>query len=249
MCWDIFSQELQRLNNSNQITIGGFQKQSLIDYPGNISSVIFTQGCNFRCIYCHNADLVLPEKTNKLRKFDPEFIYDWIAENIIMIDAVVFTGGEPTLHVSLPEYISRFKKLGLKIKLDTNGTNPDMLEQLIENNLLDYVAMDIKTPLKLNKYQEIAGKEVTETMFNRIKKSADILCNTRHIDYEFRTTIFDKYFSFDTIHEIAGSISGKLYLQNYQPPNLTGKQNLRPYPGFDTLENHHYKSALIELRK
>ena len=194
-----------------KLPIGGFQKQSLLDYPGNISAIVFTQGCNFRCAYCHNPELVLQEQIKYARRFNTEKILNWINNNQKLLDAVVITGGEPTLHGSLPDFINRIKQLGLKIKLDTNGTNPSLLKQLIHNKQLDYIAMDVKAPLELLKYRKIVGENLNSSLLAKVIESIDILMS-EGIEYEFRTTL-DSSLVIPDIENIIDSISGNYYLQ------------------------------------
>ncbi|MCK5135224.1 MAG: anaerobic ribonucleoside-triphosphate reductase activating protein [Bacteroidales bacterium] len=194
-----------------KLPIGGFQKQSLIDYPGNVSAIIFTQGCNFRCVYCHNPELVLQEQIKNAKRFNTEKTLNWINNNQKLLDAVVITGGEPTLHDSLPAFINRINQLGLKIKLDTNGTNPKLLKQLIRNKQLDYIAMDVKAPLELLKYREIVGENFNSTLMAKVIESIDIL-KSEGIEYEFRTTL-DSLLVISDIENIIDSISGNYYLQ------------------------------------
>jgi len=234
-------------NKPIKLPIGGFQKQSLIDYPGNISSVIFTQGCNFRCIYCHNMDLVLPEKIRKSKSYDPRGIIDYVYTNHQLLDAVVITGGEPTLHGSLPEFIYRIKNMGLKVKLDTNGTNPEMLKTLIAKKMVDYVAMDIKAPLNTGSYRQLAGKNFTSGLMKKIIISVDLL-EKGSVEHEFRTTLLNHYHTVDSINEIAKSISGNLYLQNFrQPPGLK-RDDLEPFKNYDQLESSYHRSASVFIR-
>jgi pyruvate formate lyase activating enzyme len=122
--------------------IGGFIKQSLIDYPGKIASVIFTAGCNLRCPYCHNPELVdLNENTSLL---DQNEILTYIKDNAVLLDAVVITGGEPLMHPDVFDFIHKIKNLGLLVKIDTNGTNPEALKKIIDEKLVDFIAMDVK---------------------------------------------------------------------------------------------------------
>lgn len=158
--------------------IGGLQKSSLIDYPGKIAAVIFTQGCNFRCPYCHNPELVNGERGTINGKCHEMAVLEFLKKRIGKLDGVVITGGEPTLHNNLPEFIKQIKNLGFAIKLDTNGTNPEMLKQLIDEKLIDYVAMDIKAPL--DKYSEIVCTKVDT---DKILKSIGILKNSNIKDY------------------------------------------------------------------
>lgn len=196
----------------NEIPIGGFLKQSFVDYPGHISSVVFTQGCNFRCRYCHNPELVYPGQILESGSIDSAIVKKWITENRTLLDAVVITGGEPALHDSLPGFISGIKNSGLKIKLDTNGTNPGMLRRLIGEKQVDYVAMDIKAPLIVSKYKKIAGAGFSNSMMEKVKESAGILIDSG-IGYEFRTTLDDSLSAGD-IAEIIQSVSGSYFLQD-----------------------------------
>jgi len=193
------------------LPIGGFLKQSLIDYPGNISTVIFIKGCNFRCFYCHNPELVLPHLIKQHPDIDIMHILQWIKENLLLLDAVVVTGGEPTLYPDLIKLLEIIKNIPLKIKLDTNGTNPKILTKIIENNLVDYIAMDIKSSLIFDKYKKIAGEYFTEETFENIKHSIDIIINGQ-IDYEFRTTLNHLLDESDLIN-IINQIKGKFFIQ------------------------------------
>jgi len=195
---------------NNSVPIGGFQKQSLIDYASNISAVIFTGGCNFRCNYCHNMQLI-GCKTDASNNIPEECVFEWLSKNKGLLDAVVITGGEPTLHKALPEFIRKIKQLGLKVKLDTNGTNPALLMHLINEKLVDYVAMDIKAPLSIMKYRKVVGEELNDSLFEKVLTAVEIL-NQKLIDCEFRTT-FDDSLSMDDFKAIASRISGKYFIQ------------------------------------
>lgn len=161
--------------------IGGFQKLSLIDYPGKTCAVIFTQGCNFRCVYCHNPELIYPELFSEPILF--EEIYEFLKERRGLLDGVVFSGGEPTLQEDLVERINDICSLGYSVKLDTNGSKPDVLSEALR--CLDYVAMDIKAPLG-DKYSRICGVPIN----NNIQWSV-FLIKASGVKHEFRTT-FDK---------------------------------------------------------
>jgi len=198
--------------------IGGFQKQSLIDYPGKVCSIIFTQGCNFRCKFCHNPELVLPELITNAQSFDENEILDYLNKNKMLLDAVTITGGEPTIHKDLPDFISKIKELGLLVKLDSNGTNPEMLKQLIDNDLIDFIAMDVKAPIKINRYKELAGQHLDESHLNNIQKSIKLIIDSE-IKHDFRTTILKEHHSKEDIIKIAQEIKGaKRYsLQKFTP--------------------------------
>ena len=191
--------------------IGGFQKVSLIDYPGRISAVVFTRGCNFRCPFCHNPELV-----------DPKLFMDLIPEKEILsflekrrgrLDAVVITGGEPTMQPELIPFILRLKAMGYLIKLDTNGTHPDLLVEMLDKKLLDYVAMDIKAPLEL--YGEVTR---TNTDHDRIRRSISLIMGSG-TDYEFRTTAVKPLLAPKDLEEIGRLIPGakRFVLQKFVP--------------------------------
>lgn len=191
--------------------IGGIQKVSLIDFPGKISTVVFTQGCNFRCEFCHNPSLVLPEMFDHV--INDGDVLSFLESRKGLIDGVVLSGGEPTIQIGLCQFIEKTKKMGFLVKLDTNGTNPDVLRDLYSKNLLDYVAMDIKNVL--DKYTTIVGKNVD---IREIQQSISIIMNSG-IDYEFRTTIVPKFHSIDEIKQIVSLIDGAdcFVLQEFVP--------------------------------
>jgi pyruvate formate lyase activating enzyme len=161
--------------------IGGFQKVSLIDFPGQISAVIFTQGCNFRCPYCHNPELVDPDLFKPPMDLGPILAYLDLRRG--KIDGVTITGGEPTLHADLPELIRTTRELGYRIKLDTNGARPEVLRRLLEEGPLDYIAMDLKAPL-----EKYPGATCSEVDPESICESVNLVMSSG-VDYEFRTTV------------------------------------------------------------
>ena len=187
-----------------------FIKNSFIDYPSHIATVVFTIGCNWKCWYCLNSPLI---NTNSYAECDEQEVLDFLANRVGLIDGVVICGGEPTLQPDLINFIRKVKNLGYDVKLDTNGTNPIILKKLVDDALVDYVAMDIKAPFV--KYDEITG---VKTEIDKVRQSIDILMNSK-IDYEFRTTVTPD-FSKDDILQIAQSIKGakRYYLQAYKQP-------------------------------
>ncbi len=189
--------------------IGGFQKFSLIDYPGKISAIVFTQGCNFRCPYCHNPELV--NVTTK--PMDVWEILSFLETRKGKLDAVEITGGEPTLQKDLVDFARKIKEMGFLLKLDSNGTNPDVLRTLLNEGLVDYIAMDVKAPLE--KYKDVVRVDVD---VSKIRESIDLIKNNAP-DYEFRTTIVKSLLSKEDIEEIAKTIEGsKIYvLQKFIP--------------------------------
>ena len=193
--------------------VKGFLDVSFVDWDGKISAVVFLPSCNFRCPFCHNTNLVLnPEKLEAI-PFD--YIMDHLEKQKGWIDGVCITGGEPTLHASLPELCSRMKTMGFLVKLDTNGTNPSMLKSLMDRQLLDYVAMDIKAPLTLEKYSRSTGTNV-ESLLENVKESIRLLMNSC-ITYEFRTTVVPTIHKEEDIKQICHSLKGcrKYVLQNF----------------------------------
>lgn len=206
----------------------GLQKQSLIEYPGKISAVIFLGGCNFRCHFCHVPTLVLPELIETQNEISQEEILSFLEKRKTFLEAVSITGGEPTLNKDLPDFIKKIKSLGFLVQLETNGTNPEMLRKLIEENFIDYVAMDIKHRLdSFEKYNEITGFKLTKELFENIKESIKILLSNK-IDYQFRTTLIKEFHQKEDILEICKEIQGAkiYYLQNYQKENKTISGNI-----------------------
>ncbi|MEI7671637.1 MAG: anaerobic ribonucleoside-triphosphate reductase activating protein, partial [Deltaproteobacteria bacterium] len=161
--------------------IGGLQKFSLIDYPGRISAIVFTQGCNFRCPYCHNPELVDPEQYGPL--ILEEEVLSFLEKRRGKLEAVTVTGGEPTLQADLEEFLQQIKAMGYLAKVDTNGSNPEMLERLIRGQLVDYLALDVKGPLR--KYGQIVNARVETAM---IRRSIELI-TASEIQHEFRTTV------------------------------------------------------------
>ncbi len=167
--------------------IAGLVKQSFIDYPDKMACVIFTQGCNFRCGYCHNPSLVLPKLFAQNQLISEEEILKYLNTRRGWLEGVVITGGEPTIHGDLPDFIQKIKQLGYAVKLDSNGSNPEMLEKLLADRLLDFIAMDIKSNPDAESYSQIIGKDATRLIPN-IWRSIKLIQNSG-IGYQFRTTI------------------------------------------------------------
>jgi pyruvate formate lyase activating enzyme len=166
------------------IKIGGLQKTTLIDFPSKISSTVFLIGCNFRCPFCYSPELVLPEKIKKHPVIDKNVFFQFLKERKGLIEGVCVTGGEPTINPDLLIFIKKIKKMGYLVKLDTNGSNPEMVKKLIKQKLLDYLAMDIKAPKE--KYKFYSG--IRDLDISKIEKSIKIL-KEGSLDYEFRTTV------------------------------------------------------------
>lgn len=194
----------------------GMIKQSLVDYPGEIAAVLFTRGCNLRCPFCHNPDLLVKPKI-LVKPIDIEEVMEFMGARGSFLDGVVISGGEPTLNEELPADIARLKSLGCLIKLDTNGTNPTMLSKLLSHKMVDYVAMDLKAPLEYKKYLPACGKLGIEEFFN-IRSSIHLLRNS-YVNLEFRTTVVPALHTAEDIVAIARYIEGsQLYtLQQFNP--------------------------------
>jgi len=209
----------------------GIQKQSLIEYPDKISTVIFLGGCNLRCSFCYVPHLVLPEEIEKQKEISQKEIFSFLKERRNFLEAVAVSGGEPTLNRDLPDFIKKIKELGYLVELETNGTNSEMLKYLIDKKLVDYVAMDIKQRLDdFKKYKEITGDVLTEEMFENIKESLKTLLSGK-IDYQLRTTIMKEFYKKEDILEICKEIQGAkiYYLQNYQKNHTISGKNFTPF--------------------
>ncbi len=192
------------------MNFNGWEKLSLVDFDDHIAMTLFSAGCNMRCPFCHNKSLVLTPAENPIIPWDE--VKDYLERRKNIIDAVVITGGEPTINKDLIDKIQEIKKYGYLVKLDSNGTNPDLLMDLVNLGLVDYIAMDIKNSLK--KYGETCGNPSID--LSKIEESIRFLINGV-VDYEFRTTIIDEFHSSDDMERIGQLIEGakRYYLQKY----------------------------------
>ena len=192
--------------------ISGLQKLTLLDYPGHVACTVFTAGCNFRCPFCHNAALVLPERIAG----DPdgaETVLQFLRRRQGILDGVAITGGEPLLHPDLPDFLRAIRDLGYSIKLDTNGSFPERLEKVVREGLVDRVAMDIKNSPAL--YAKTVG--LRELDLKAVERSKDFLLRGR-VDYEFRTTAVKGLHTAESLTEAAEWIRGaaEYYLQQFK---------------------------------
>ena len=193
----------------------GLLPLSLIEYPGKNVAVVHTGGCDFRCHFCYNRDLVL--NPGALPSISEQEVLDLLARRKKWLDGLAITGGEPTMHTDLPKFIERVKALGSLVLLETNGSNPEMLEDLINRKLVDYVALDVKAPLEWERYREVARIE-DRAIFEKVLRSIELLKRSE-VDYEFRTTFAPGLLSSDDIVAIAEQLEGaKRYaLQQFVP--------------------------------
>jgi len=238
LCSDISTEELAQYNEvqarliekakeyaqefeDEQIRFYGLQKLTLLDYPGNLAATVFTGGCNFRCPFCHNRSLVfLNENDSEIASDD---ILSYLEGRKKILDGVCISGGEPLLHKGIRNFIRQVKDLGLKVKLDTNGTNYETLKALVEEGLIDYVAMDIKNQPK--KYAETIGLETFD--LKQIERSKNYLLED-HVDYEFRTTVVREFHTVSDFEKIGRWIEGAkhYYLQNFEDHGTCIQQGL-----------------------
>lgn len=205
--------------------IGGFQKTSLLDYPDTISAIIWTVGCNFNCPFCYNPQLV----KKKTESISEEEVLSFLKKRKGLIEGLSISGGEPLLQNDIVDFTKKVKKLGYLVKIDTNGTFPDRLKELIEKKLVDYVAMDVKAPKK--KYGQLTG---VKTDIKKIERSIDIIKHAAP-DYEFKTTFVPRFLKKEDILKIAQWLEGSktYFLQQFKTdvPLISSKlEKITPYP-------------------
>lgn len=203
--------------------INGLEKMSLVDYDGKVSATVFTGGCNFKCPFCHNSPLVLD--FNNLPLLPESSVLEYLKKRKGILDGVCISGGEPTLQKDLTCFIEKVKNLGYAIKLDTNGTNPDLIKILNENGLVDYFAMDIKNDRE--HYANIIGFDSFDTA--KVEKSVQYFLSGK-ADYEFRTTLIKEYHKEDNIELIGEWLKGakKYFLQKFKDTGSCIKGGLSP---------------------
>ena len=219
--------------------LAGLQATSLIDYPGRVSSVAFISGCNFRCPYCHNPALAMGHYPERISEKD---LLAFLLPRRKLIDALVVSGGEPTLHPGLAQLCRSIRNLGLAVKLDTNGSRPEVLEDLIHDHLVDYIAMDIKTAL------ERYGPPIAETLACRgVARSIRILMDSG-LDYEFRTTCVRPFVDEPVVASIAATIQGarQYVLQSFRSVTVLNPEHFKDAnPGFDPVEMERLRQIAL----
>ncbi len=226
--------------------IHGFQKLTLLDYPGKTACTVFTGGCNLRCPFCHNAELVTAPHSYPI--VPEEEVFALIKKRKNTLDGVCVTGGEPMLRKDLPEFLEKLKSFGISVKVDTNGSFPDQLKYIVRSGLADYIAMDVKN--SFDRYHETVGINTLE--LSKIKESIDFL-KASGIDHEFRTTVCRDFHTEKELCEIASYLGEheKYYLQAFKPspssfdPNITG---YTPSELKELLERVKEIAPLTELR-
>ncbi|MDE2027368.1 MAG: anaerobic ribonucleoside-triphosphate reductase activating protein [Candidatus Omnitrophica bacterium] len=206
--------------------IGGFQQFSLIDYPGKMAAIVFTQGCNFRCGYCYNSKLACPKQFED--PLDEAAIFDFLEMRRGKLEGVVVTGGEPTIQPGLADFLGKLKAMNYAVKLDTNGSNPDVLAGVIDLKLVDFIAMDIKTSMA--KYEKVIG---VKPDLERIKQSINLILNSG-VRCQFRTTLLKPHCTEEDLKEIQKMIgdSRQYVLQLFMPSSSIIDKSL--------LEQEHY---------
>ena len=204
--------------------IKGLQKLTLLDYPGKTACTVFLAGCNYRCPFCHNAGLVVEFDQEEISY---ETLFAFLEKRKNVLEGVCITGGEPTLNNDLPQLLAKIKEIGYSVKLDTNGTNPQMVKQLVEQGLVDYVAMDAKNGLE--SYPQTVGVKQLDVL--PIMQTATYLMQN-HVDYEFRTTVVDNFHTHESIESMGKWLKGAkvLYLQQFVDNGTLICPDLSPAP-------------------
>jgi pyruvate formate lyase activating enzyme len=210
------------------LPIGGFLPQSLVDWPGRIAAVVYTSGCNFRCPFCHNPGLVLPAEFGAppLLAFDE--VAARIGRNRKLLGGVVVTGGEPTIHGGLPDALRVLNGLGLRVKLDTNGSRPEMLGRLIGEGLVDEVAMDIKAPLEPGAYSRLTGIDCPPEFLGRIRDSL-LLLRRSGVSHRLRCTVVKGLHTNEDVVELTETFGPALTLQRYRAGKTLQAVEARPF--------------------
>ena len=212
--------------------ISGFNKLTLSDYPGKTAAIVFTGGCNFNCSYCQNSSLI---NIHNEELISEEEIFGYLDKRKNVLDGVVISGGEPTIQKGLKEFIKKIKEKGFLVKLDTNGSNPQVLEDILKEDLIDYVAMDVKNIF--TEYELVTKNKVN---ISNLEKSIRLLKNS-NIDYEFRITIIKNYHDVNKLLEICDYLGGnvKIYIQNFEDSEGVRDKELKSFN----------KDELMEIQK
>ena len=212
--------------------IHGLQKMTLLDFPGKVACTVFLGGCDFRCPFCHNSDLL---EISAPAEMDEEDLLSFLNKRVGLLEGVAFTGGEPLLRKDIPELFKRIKDLGFPIKLDTNGNHPDLLKSLVNDGLVDYVAMDIKNSPE--RYAETIGLETFD--LSKVEESKNFLIGQSRIDFEFRTTVINEFHDDDSFKAIGPWIEGapNYFLQKFEDRDTVPFAGLTS-PSFEDMERY-----------
>jgi pyruvate formate lyase activating enzyme len=229
--------------------IGGLQKFTLIDYPGRIAAVVFTMGCNFRCSFCHNPEIVDPKMIDYESRIEEKEILKFLGSRKGNLEGVCITGGEPTLQLGLAEFIRRIKDIGFLVKLDTNASHPGVIESLINDDIVDYIAVDIKTSPE--KYSLLTRKE---NVVENVGKSINLIA-TSSVDLELRTTVVPGIVNledFDKIIEWVNEINPNIFegLYRYSIQNFRPEKTLKPdFKRIKPYSNDELEKMANKIRK
>jgi len=215
--------------------IKGVQKTTLLDFPDLIACTVFTPGCNFKCGFCYNEGIV--KDSEEFSDVSEGELFAFLEKRKKVLEGVVVSGGEPTLQKDLPQFLEKVRAMGYKTKLDTNGTNPVMLKELIDKKLVDYVAMDIKGPLE--DYEKICGVKVDT---EKVKMSIEIL-KTFAKDFEFRTTVLPKFHSRESFEKIAALVNGapRFFIQQFVPVDSLIDKSLKNEAKFSAKDFEEFR--------
>ena len=216
--------------------VAGIIEESKNHHPGTLAYVILTQGCNFKCHYCYNSPSARIFDNEDASDTKIDEILSFLEKNKKKYGAVVISGGEPTMHKDLPDVMKKIKSLNLQVRLETNGTNPRILSEIVREGLVDYVAMDIKAPLETDKYKDIAGVSISTSQLGKINKSIRILTRS-NVEYEVRTTLIKQKHSFHDILDICNTIVGcKRYCLQEFDADIAYDKTYNTFTGYDQKE-------------
>ena len=219
--------------------IGGIQKLSLVDYPGHTAAALFTIGCNMRCGYCHNPELVLPERF--IDEIPIENVLDFLSKRIGKLEGIVISGGEPTMHDDLPDFAKTIKQMGFLVKLDSNGTHPEMIKQMIAEKSIDFIAMDIKETFA--KYSAAIARPID---ISALKESIETII-TSGLQHEFRTTIVRELMKVEDFDEIGEMIHGA---DRFAVQHFRAGRSLNPqFDNFTTFADEEIDQVVEKLKK
>lgn len=220
------------------MNFGGFQLMTVLDYPGELSSILFTKGCNLKCPYCHNSSIASGSGSN----ISISDVLKKLISRKDKINHVVISGGEPSIHNELIQFMIRLKMEEFKIKIDTNGLNPDFINQILRLSLVDYIAMDIKTVLNSTEYEKVTGIPIKDSDISAIVDSINAIIQS-NIKYEFRTTVVKDYHSIDTLKKIADMRLPIHFLQKFVNSDGVLDHSLESY------NDDEMREIITELKK